>query len=327
MPDYGSNMAHVDQPLTNMSVAFFQSNEAFIADKVFPQVNVQRQSDIYYEYDTGDFTRDEAKLRGQFSESAGGDYDVDRKAYLCQKYAFHKDVSPEEVSNTDDPLDAYRDSTIYVTKKMLIRREVDWARKFFTTGKWGTEYTGVAASPGANQKLQWDQPNSTPIEDIDNAVVAMAEQTGFKPNTLVISPYVLTVLKNHFDILDRIKYTERGIVTEQLLASLFNVERVFIPWGVFNDAVKGTPDDLKFINGKNALLCYSNRSQPSLRSASAGYIFAWTGLERSGAYGNRIIRLPMDLLGLGTVRIEGEIAFDSKIIAPSLGVFFNNIVA
>ena len=73
------------------------------------------------------------------------------------------------------------------------------------------------------------------------------------------------------------------------------------------------------------LLCYVN-TKPALKKPSAGYIFTWTGLEGAGAYGNRIVRLPMDMLGLGTERIEGEIAFDAKVIAADLGVFFTDIV-
>ena len=34
----------------------------------------------------------------------------------------------------------------------------------------------------------------------------------------------------------------------------------------------------------------------------------------------------MDMLGLGTERIEGEIAFDAKKICGDLGTFFKDIV-
>ena len=127
------------------------------------------------------------------------------------------------------------------------------------------------------------------------------------------------------DILDRIKYTQKGIVTVDLLATLFEVENVYVAWSVVNSAAKGADANVDFIMGKHALLCYSN-PRPALRKPSAGYIFAWTGLEGAGAYGNRIVRLPMDLLGLGVERIEGEIAFDAKKICGDLGVFFTCIV-
>jgi hypothetical protein len=106
---------------------------------------------------------------------------------------------------------------------------------------------------------------------------------------------------------------------------LFEVDHVYVAWSVVNSAVKGAKDNVGFIMGKHALLCYSN-PRPALKKPSAGYIFSWTGLEGSGAYGNRIVRLPMDMLGLGTERIEGEIAFDAKQVCKDLGVFFKDIV-
>lgn len=316
--------AHIDRALTNMSVAYMQDASNYIADKVFPIIPVKRQADLYYIYNTGDFLRDEAKVRGAISESVGSDYDLASDTYYCKKYAFHKDVSPEERVNYDDPLDADKDAQIFVSQKMLIRREVEWASKFFKAGVWSNEIAGDSAA-GAGKTIYWNMDTSNPIQDITNESVKMAARTGYRPNTLVLSPYVFNALKNHFDVLDRVKYTETGVVTTSLLASLFEVENVYVAWAVVNSSAKGTADNIDFIMGKNALLCYSNPN-PSLRTPSAGYIFAWTGLEGAGAYGNRIVRIPMDLLGIGVERIEGEIAFDAKKVGDDLGVFFKDIV-
>lgn len=317
--------AHIDRALTNISVAYLQDASAFIADKVFPIVPVKRQSDVFYTYNKGDFMRDEAQVRGAGTESAGGDYGVEAAdPYYCRKHAFHKDITEEERVNYDEPLNADTDATDFVSQKMLIRREMEWASKFFTTGVWGTEIAGAEAA-GEGTVAKWDLATSNPIKDITDAAVKMASETGFKPNTLVLSPYAFNALKNHEDILDRIKYTQKGIVTTDLLATLFEVEHVYVAWGVVNTAAKGAADSVGFIMGKNALLCYS-APRPALRKPSAGYIFAWTGLEGAGAYGNRIVRLPMDQLGLGTERIEGEIAFDVKKVCADLGIFFKDIV-
>lgn len=317
--------AHIDRALTNTSVAYMQDAQNFVADKVFPIVRVKRQSDVFYIYNKADFMRDEAKVRGANSESAGGDYGVEASdPYYCRKHAFHKDVTPEERANYDEPLDADTDATDFVSQKMLIRREMEWASKFFKEGIWGTEVTG-AASAAAGSTVYWNLATSDPIKDITSEAVKMASETGYKPNTLVLSPFVFNALKNHEDILDRIKYTQKGIVTADLLATLFEVDNVYVAWGVVNSAPKGQDASVSFIMGKHALLCYS-APNPGLKKPSAGYIFAWTGLEGAGAYGNRIVRLPMDMLGLGTERIEGEMAFDAKQICADLGVFFKGIV-
>ena len=318
--------AHIDRAMTNISVAYLQDASAFIADKVFPIVPVRRQSDVFYVYNKGDFMRDEAQVRGAGTESAGGDYGVAASdPYHCRKHAFHYDVTEEERANYDEPLNADTDATEFVSQKMLIRREMEWASKFFKTGVWGTEITGTDSNPSSGQAIKWNLATSNPILDITNAAVQMASETGYRPNTLVLSPFAFNALKNHEDILDRIKYTQKGIVTTDLLATLFEVQHVYVAWSVVNSAAKGATDSVSFIMGKQALLCYANPS-PALRKPSAGYIFAWTGLEGAGAYGNRIVRLPMDVLGLGTERIEGEIAFDAKKICGDLGVFFKDIV-
>ena len=109
--------AHIDRAMTNISVAYLQDESKFIADKVFPIVPVRRQSDLYYKYNKGDFMRDEARQRAAFTESAGGDYGVEAsEPYFCRKHAFHKDVAPEERLNYDEPLDADRDATLFVTQ-------------------------------------------------------------------------------------------------------------------------------------------------------------------------------------------------------------------
>lgn len=318
--------AHIDVALTNISVAYIQDENNFIAAKVFPQIGVKQQSNTYFKYNKGDFFRNEMKKRAQGTESAGGTYAVAvADPYYCQKRAYHIDITEEERLNYDTPLDADTDAVTFVSQKALVEREVSWADTYFKPGVWTTEITGVAANPVEKQTLKWSNPLSDPILTITNAGIELASQTGFRPNTLVLSPRVFNSLKNHEDIIDRIKYTQRGIVTTDLLATLFEVSNVYIAWGVVNDAVKGADDDIDFILGNHALLMYVNPA-PALRKPSAGYIFAWTGLMGAGAYGNRMIRLPMDQLGLGTERIEIEMAYDLKIVSQDLAVFFKDIV-
>lgn len=319
------SQVHIDKALTNISVAYMQESTNFIADRVFPRIPVKKQSDVYFKYNKGDFFRDEAKVRGRASESAGGDYNIETAdPYYCRVHAFHSDVTEQDRANFDDPLDADRDATDFVTQKMLIRREVEWASKYFAPGVWTTEFTGGATQDGTTV-LKWTNPLSDPISTITNAAVKMAENTGYKPNKLVLSPYAYNALINHELILDRIKYTQKGIVTTDLLATLFQVDEVLVAWAIVNDAAQEEDESMRFIMGKHALLCYAN-PRPGIKRPSAGYIFTWTGALGASAYGSRIYKLPMDMLGLGTERVEGEVAFDAKIVAQDLGIFFKDIV-
>lgn len=326
-----AKQAHIDVALTNISVAYIQDEKNFVADTVFPQVAVRQQSNVYFKYNKGDFFRNEMRARAKGTESAGSTYAVSvEEPYFCKKRSLHFDLTPEEKLNYDSPLAADQDAVIWLSQKALLEREVNWAQTYFKTDVWSTEIEGAATAAAAvagvsNQTvLKWTNPLSTPIEDVNNAAVGMASSTGFRPNKMVISPVVFYALKNHEDIIDRIKYTQKGIVTADLLATLFEVDQVLVAWGVVNSAAAGGTEDTDFILGSNALLVYAAKS-PALRTPSAGYIFTWTGLLNAGAYGNRMIRLPMDQLGLGTERIEIEMAYDSKIVSQDLGVFFTDI--
>jgi hypothetical protein len=318
---------HIDQALTQISVAYIQNASVYIADKVFPIIPVQKQSDRYFMYKKEDWFRDDAEERALGTESAGGDYDIDNTpTYFCRKFAYHKDVFEEDRVNSDDPLTPDTDATDFVTDKLLLRREIAWANRYFVTGVWGVEYTGNATTDLPTKKLMfWNDTQSDPIGDIARAATDIQELTGKRPNKLVIGQRVFDALKNHPDILDRIKYTEKGIVTVDLLASLFDVQQVLVAGAIKNTAAKGQDAAMSFIFGKSALLCYT-ATRPSLKTATAGYIFAWKGLLGSNAYGGRILRIPVPLLGEGTERIEGEMAWDMKVVAADLGTFYNGIV-
>ena len=318
---------HIDKALTNISVKYMQDTANFVADKVFPSVPVQKQSDRYFVYKKEDWFRDDAKERALGTESAGGDYDIDNTpTYFCHKYAFHKDVFEEDRVNADNPLTPDQDATEFVVDKILLNKENNWARKYFAAGIWEQDLEGGASGAGKDI-IQWDDySNSDPIKNISDMATNMAEITGKRPNTLTIGRKVFDALRQHPDILDRIKFTQKGVVTLDLLATLFDVERILVANAIQNTAKKGKEADMSFILGNHALLTYSERSA-GLKKATAGYTFVWTGLMGANALGGRINRFAMPQLGIGTERIECELAYDMKVVAADMGAFVLNAVS
>jgi hypothetical protein len=266
-----------------------------------------------------------AKKRAPKSESAGGDYSLSTSSYLAEKYAVHYDVSDEERANADPVLNPDVDATNWTAEQLIRLRESEFATDYFVAGVWGTDIDGVAAAPGVGEVVQWDVAGSTPIEDIDAGRVYMAGITGRRPGGLVITPAVFNGLKNHADILDRIKYTQTGILTEQLLASLFDLDEVMVAWGMGVTTEEGAATDaFDFMLGKHALL-YHTPASPGIRVPAAGYTFGWTGLLGSSSEGGRVKRFRIEEIEAD--RIENEMAWDQKIVAPDLGYFFNGIVS
>lgn len=325
MPQPSVRDGHVDHLLTNISVAYLQTADKFVAGNVFPVVPVEHASDFYLEFPRGHFFRDEVGPRpiGGYSRVVG--FELDKKPYLCEEEAVSAMLDDRERKNVSAPYNPEASKIKHLTQMHMIHRDKLWAEKYFASGVWTTDLDGVAASPGANQFLQWDQAASNPIEEIDLQKEKIAELTGFEPNVLVLGRQVYRNLRNHADILDRIKYTQRGQITPELLASLFEVQKVVIPGGIRNTAKEGAADSYSFIVGKkSALLAYA-APEAGLDQPSAGYTFAWTGLLGEAAFESGVWRGRDDRAHSDW--FEVRMSYDMKVVAADLGVFFESAVA
>lgn len=319
---------HVNTPLTNISIAFIQDASSFVAARVFPNIPVSKQSDRYYTYDRGEFNRDEMRERAPATESAGGGYTVDNTpTYYCPQYSFHKDIPDPVRANADAVLAPDREAATYVTQKALLKREKLFSQKYLQTGVWSTDIAGVASNPTGNQVLKWSDANSDPIKNVRDGKRTVRESTGFEPNKLVLGRPTYDALVDHPDIIDRVKYGQTAGApakgTLAALMALFEIEEILVMNAIENTAKEGQTASHSFIGGNVAMLCHA-ASSPGLMTPSAGYTFSWTGLLGSGAEGNRIRSFRMEHLQCD--RVEIDMSFDQKVVAPELGYFFNAIV-
>lgn len=315
MPQPTSNDVHVDAVLSNVSVAFMQEANNFVASRVFPTVPVSKQSDLYYTYTQADFFRDTAEVRADATESAGSGYGLSTSTYSALPYALHKDIGDQVRANSDNPLNPDMDATRYLTQQIMLRQEIDWASNFFASSIWGTDVT-----PGT----LWSASGSDPIGDVQTGINTILTNTGYTPNTLVMSYAVFSELKNHSDIVDRFKYTSSESVTADLLARVLGVDRVLVMRGIKNTAAEGASASFSQIGDKDALLCYSAPSA-GLMAPTAGYNFTWTGVGGGLGTSTAVSRFRMDHLRAD--RIEIQSAWDFKVVGSALGYFFENVVA
>ena len=325
MPQPNINSVHVDAILTNISVAYLQNQDNFIADKVFPVIPVDKKSDKFFTYTKNDWFRDEAQRRAGGTESAGGGYGLSTGSYNADVFAFHKDVDDQTLYNADAPLNPLREATEFVTRRLMLRKEIQWNTDFFAGGIWANDYDGVSGAPSTNEVKQWsDYAASDPIDDIEDAKAGILSTTGMEANTLVLGYDVFRALKNHPDIVDRIKYTSSQTVTADMLAAMFDVPRVIVSKAVKATNNEGATGAYAFTSGKKALLCHVAPT-PGLLTPSAGYSFSWTGV--SGGLGATIGTSQFRMESLKADRIEAEMAFDNKVIASDLGWFWDSVVA
>lgn len=312
---------HVNRPLTNFSMKFLQQQSAFVALRAFPNLSVQKQSDLYYVFDKDDFMRDEAEERADGAESAGGGFTLSTDPYFARVYAFHKDVTDRQRANQDSEIGLDQSASQFVTHKLLIRRERIFANTYVRTGVWATDVVGTT------DFTKWSDPSSTPIEDIRLGKRTVQLATGYRPNRMLLGREAWDTLLDNDEILSRIS---GGATTEipaqvlmRLVAELFELEQILVMDAIVNPNKKGAASqDKAFIGGNNALLYYAPASA-GLNEPTAGAQFSWTGLLGNTEAGLRIKRFRMEQNEAD--RIEGQMAFDYRVTAPEMGYYFSDV--
>jgi hypothetical protein len=317
---------HIDTALTNFGVALLQRDQNhYIFNKVAPIIPVEKMTDKYWVIPRDEWMIDEAQPRTDSTESMGGSYTLSTDSYEARVWAFHRDLGHLVRANADAGLNLERGASEFVTYKLLLRQEIEWASNFFVPGVWTNQLSGdISGSVGANEFVYWnDYANSDPFEDIEDAKEMVEGVTDIEPNTWVISKPVYRTLKHHPIIRDRIKYTSSGSVTIDLLKQLFEIENIYVARSIRNTANRGATASYSRIHGKHAWLGYVSPN-PGPQTPTAMATFAWTGV--SGGLGQTIGLDSFDIRRLKTRRVEGEIAMDHKIISQELGVFMNGVV-
>lgn len=313
------SQVHVDAVLSNISVAYMQDEMNFIAGRVFPTVPVEKKTDVYFTFDKNDLLRDEMQRRAPGDESAGSGYGLSTASYSCDVFALHKDIDDQTRANSDNPLNPDRDATMFLTQQALLKREIQWVSDYFTTSVWGTDVVG-----DTNFEYWSDYAASDPITDIDTGITTVMQNTGRRPNTLVLGYQTYTKLRRHPDIVDLFKGSQPGLISTQMMASIWDLENVYVA-----QAVKATNNEdetaaYDFIQGKHAWVGYVNNN-PGLLAPSAGYVFNWTGVSGGLGLESAISRFRID--ERKSDRIEIEMAWDNKVVGADLGYFFSGAVA
>lgn len=321
MPQPTKGDVHVNRPLTQISIAFAQDATEFIAGRVFPTIPVEKQSDRYFEYPKDQWFRTDAQKRGLSQESAGSGFEIDNTpTYFADVQALHKDIDDKMRPNADAPINMDSDATEFVTTQLLLRQEKDWAAKYFGTSIWTGSSTGGDITPGT----LWSASGSLPISDIRTQMGAMKKKTGRRPNKLVLAEDTWDILQDNADVLDRIKLSSDKVFTTGLLARLLELDEVLIAGAVENTANEGATAVMDWVYSKSAALYYA-APKPSLMKPSAGYTFAWKGYLGASQNGMRMKKFRME--PITSDRVEGELAYDQKLVASDLGVFFDGVIA
>lgn len=117
---------------------------------------------------------------------------------------------------------------------------------------------------------QWDDPASKPATQIADAIETVRSKVGKRANTVLLAAAAFAALKNHPEVIERIKHTGRDVVTAELLASLWDVKRVLVGDAVYADAAGNFID----VWGKSVVVAYTDiGSLQDMGLPSYGYTY------------------------------------------------------
>ena len=217
-------------------------------------------------------------------------------------------------ANADKAVTPEVDMTEAITHKILLRREFELMNIINTAANWGN-----ITSLSATQVWSLDTTLSNPIPFVDSATTAIRRNSGKLANKIVMGEPTFKACKEHGQIVDRIKYTSSDSVGPDLLAKLFNVDKVLVSRGVRNAADEGLDDNLGDLATDLCLIVY-NEPSPGLRKASAFYTFVQNG--SSAPY--RVRKYRDDELEGNW--IEVSTFFQHKVVSSDCAYAINNTI-
>lgn len=330
MPFLTPGDMHVNRELTTVMIAYQQTEDNFVADKVFPNIPVDKPTDFYNKMGRRSFLQTNMQKRAPRTETPGVDWNFTRDVFATEVWGLHHDVEDQMRSSADESWNLDKTGTELITQQALIRREKEWFNTFFKTGVWTRDNTGVAAGPTGNQFLQFDQAASSPIKTFRALRRRFHKRTGKMPNFAVLGPDVWDTMIDHPEFIERIKYTQNSIkLSEALVAAAIDIDNVYIAGAVeATSAVDELTADpvptTNYIGAPNDMLVGYAAPRPSRETPSAGYTFSWKGYLGASAFGGRIKKFRMEALAAD--RIEIEMAYDYKAVATELAEFYDNAV-
>ena len=329
----GGSDLHIDQALSNVSIAYFQDNKNYLADDIFPSVPVAKRSDLYRKYSKSDWRRTDAQKRAPGTESAEIGWLVGNDQYFCDVYAAHVDIDDQTRANADSDWNLDSDASRLITNHLLLQKDQLWCSTYFNASAgWTQTYQGVASAPSTGQFVQWDLAGSDPLKTMTAYQAAFRLSTGKPVTFMVVGVDVHTALVNHPVILDRIKYTQKGSITEALIAEFLNVKKYRVAWAsqatgpqIPDARAQDAAANYSFIANQTGVLFGYAPDSPSKLEPSAGYTFNWKGYGAGDASGLTMRNFRQERLR--SDRLEGEAAYVMKLVAPDCAVFMQNVVS
>ncbi len=308
--------------LTKLAVNY--RNRSYIAPLIFPFVPVPKESGQYAEWDSGVRFRRPNTTYGPNASANELDIKGSKKDFVVTPRAQAAWVDPSEEQQADDfSPKAMKTETLMDVMGLDLECEM---AAMLTDQAQMTQFVNVA---GADQ---WDAGTSKPKKYI----LTQRAKIIANANTLIVGRPAWDALLTHAEIIDAVKYTKGAVDVSDVIAAYFQVKRVLVGEAFVDSAKEGKAQNLGYVWGKHAILCYVAEKAPTgpavlTEQPSLGYI-PIRGMP-GGTDASAIYRVfegaphPSRGRGQGSTYLKVETELKPLLQAPKFGVLLTGIVS
>lgn len=303
----------VEPILTNLLIGYQQADVRFVATRVFPGVPVVNDSGTFYIFTKKYYFHDDLEVRAPGGGFAGLDLGVSTDTYKTLQYAGEVSAPDEVQANSQIPFDIFQAKLKKVSQSSMIRKEVAFAAAAMVTGVWGTD--------DDNSTTDWDDTTSgDPVADVNTAMMTVANNTGYDPNTMVIGYIVRNALVQHPDIIDRIKYVQAAVASniDAALSQVLGLN-VLVARATYSNTNEAATFSATAIIDDDALICHVGTGS-TLFDATSGKTLFW---QPGGGLGS-IYRDPARRNHSDVAQHKEQ--WVMKVTASDMGYFFADVV-
>ena len=266
MPQATPGQARVVDPILSAVARGYRSPKAAVANVLFPIVTVGLRAGRIISFGPDDFKLvNSARAPGANTKRIQFGYAGEN--YSLVDYRLEGAVPNElqEEASNGPGIDLSSNAVRRVQNIMALEREKQAADLARNEARYGAGNKETLSGTS-----QWSDPASDPFTDIMDGKESIRAKIGERPNVLTLGPKVLTALRTHPKVLDRLSTaSDRPPATLQQLQALFELQQIVEGEAVYHDG-----SQFQDVWGKDAILAFTTpASMQEMGSPSFGYTY------------------------------------------------------
>lgn len=260
------SQARVLDPILTAVARGYRSPKAAVANVLFPMVPVGVRAGRILSFGPDDFKLiSTARAPGANTRRVQFGYSSETFALADHRLEGSVPVELQEEAQAVPGIDLASTAVRRVQNMMALEREKKAADLARNAALYASDNKATLSGTS-----QWSDPASDPFTDIMDAKEVIRGKTGEMPNVLEAGPKVLTALRTHPKVLERLSTAkDRPPATLMQLQALFELDQIVKGEAVYHDGTQ-----FQDVWGKDAILAFTTpASMQEMGSPNFGYTY------------------------------------------------------